>query len=556
MTRTRGAHTALVLQMLDAVPHGRRRLFWSTVLATLTSGASVALMAVSAWLLSRAAEHPPVLYLEVAAVGVRFFGIVRGVSRYAERLVGHDLALRMQGALRVRAYDHLSGTTLLGRNRGDLLTRVVADVEAIMDVVVRVAVPLLSASLVMLGTSIAMAFFSPASAAVLLGTALVAGLVLPWLTQRVSRSADEHAVWARAELAAVVDQISRSAVDLVAYGRQEEVLARQEVLQEQLEAADRRAAWTRGLGTAGQVLAAGVAVTAALWIGGRAVVDGQLLGRNLAVLVLTPLALHEVLSTFTQAAQTWTRARTSITRVATLLQTPQVGRGDRPSSEPVSRAGLELHGVTIGWPDGEPLVQGLDLRLEPGQRLAVTGPSGVGKTTLAATIMGLIPPLAGHITTRGQVSYLAQDAHVFATTLAENVRIGNKDATDEQVADALRRAGLSLDPLRVVGEQGATLSGGEVRRLALARLLVQQSPGTGAQLYLLDEPTEHLDRGTADALMDDLWRAVGTDPAVVVTHDPAVVAQCTHRLTLTRPEGGNNHTPKGDHPGDTVGASG
>ncbi|GAA1394090.1 hypothetical protein GCM10009599_18000 [Luteococcus peritonei] len=534
----------IVRDLLRELPGGRTRFWLATLLATLASGASVALMATSAWLLSRAAEHPPVLYLEVAAVGVRFFGITRGVARYAERLVGHDLALRMQGALRLRSYQALSGTTLLGRHRGDLLTRLVADVEAVQDVVVRVAVPLASASVVMLGTTLMLGWFSPASAAVLLGTALLAGLLLPWLAQHASREADAQAVTGRAALAVAMDELSHHAPDLVAYGLQEDVLHRVGAAQRVLEQAERRAAWTRGLATAGQLLAAGTAVLAALWIGGHAVAAGRLPARDLAVLVLTPLALHEVLATFTQAAQTWTRARTSLARVAQVLDEPPVGRGDRPEVPPSSRPGLVLRDVSIGWPGEPALAERLTLSLGPGERLAVTGASGVGKTTLAATIMGVVPALEGALEVTGPVSYLAQDAHVFATSLAENVRIGHREATDEQVGAALRRAGLPLDPARVVGEQGATLSGGEARRLALARLLASQDVlGKESQVYLLDEPTEHLDPETAQALMADLWASVGRAPVVVITHDPTVVASCSHRLHLAAPVGAQGERP-------------
>ena len=141
--------------------------------------------------------------------------------------------------------------------------------------------------------------------------------------------------------------------------------------------------------------------------------------------------------------------------------------------------------------------------------------------------MGLIPPLAGSIERGGRVGYLAQDAHTFATTVAENVRIGKKDATDDEIASALARAGLPLDPNRLIGEAGTTLSGGERRRLALARLLVDQR-----DLVILDEPTEHLDRETADALMADVWSAYATHPVLVITHDPDVVAACTRVVTL------------------------
>jgi ABC-type transport system involved in cytochrome bd biosynthesis fused ATPase/permease subunit len=169
----------------------------------------------------------------------------------------------------------------------------------------------------------------------------------------------------------------------------------------------------------------------------------------------------------------------------------------------------------------------ISFELVAGQSIAVVGPSGVGKTTLAATVLGLIPPLSGEVATAGRIGYLAQDAHLFATTVAENVRIGNKDATDAEVVAALAAAGLPLDPERVVGELGATLSGGEARRLALSRLLAGSY-----DVLVLDEPSEHLDTPTANALLDDLWAGVGTRPLLVVTHDESVVARCDKVVRL------------------------
>ena len=533
---SRRTATALVLGLVDTVPHGRRRLALSVLLAALASGASVALMGVAAWLLSRAAEHPPVLYLEAAAVGVRFFGIGRGVFRYAERLVGHDLALRMESALRLQAYDRLSRTTLLGRRRGDLLVRLVADVSAIQDVVVRVAIPFAAASLVMLGTSLILTIFSPAAAAVLLGTAVLAGWVLPWLSQVASRTADAATVPERGRLAAVADELAHAATDIVMAGVEPAQLARFDAIDARLRGAERRAALSRGVATAGQLVAAGIAVTASLLIGGQAVAAGRLLARDLAVLVLTPLALHEVFASFTQSAQVLTRARAALTRVREVLDAPPVGRGDQPLDGERSASGvLAVRDLTAGWPGAEPVVRNLSLRVGPGERLALVGPSGIGKTTVAATVMGLIPAVSGEITAPGGIAYLAQDAHIFATSVAENLRIGRRDATDEQVVDALARAGLDLEPGRVVGEQGATLSGGEARRVALARVLVGLE--TGYRAVILDEPTEHLDHDTAATLMADLWRALGDEPVpvLVITHDPEVMAQCTAVETLGPP---------------------
>lgn len=526
----------LVVNLVTALPRGRSRLALALLLAIAASSASVALMAVSAWLLSRAAELPPVLYLQVAAVGVRFFGIGRGVFRYLERLTGHDLALRMQGALRLMSYDKLSRGTLLGARRGDLLVRVTADVEAIMDVVVRVVLPFCSASVVILGTSTALAFFNPASAAVLLGCSIVAGIVFPWLAQRLSAQADAAAVPARGDLADQVHELSRCAPDLVAYGVQTDYLDALKATDEVLHHADQRAAWLRGLSAGGQLVATGIAVGAALVLGSHAVAAGNLLGRDLAVLCLTPLALHESFSDLTKAAQTLTRARVSLARIVDLLQSEPVGVGDRPmlatAADPIpaDQPVVQLTDLDAGWPGAAPVLTGVTMRLNPGEHLALTGASGIGKTTLAATIMGLIPAMGGELQVTPRISYLAQDAHIFATTVSENVKIGNRDATAAQVRSALDRAGLQhVDANRILGEQGTTVSGGEARRLALARLLVTERL---ADLVILDEPTEHLDQFTATALMDDVWQTLGNTAILAITHDSDVVARCDREFSI------------------------
>ncbi len=521
----------LVRDLVSTIPHGRRRLALSVLLAALASGASVALMGVSAWLLSRAAEHPPVLYLEAAAVGVRFFGISRGVFRYGERLVSHDLALRMESSLRLRTYDRLSRTTLLGGRRGDLLVRVIADVAAVQDVVVRVAIPFLSAGVVILGTSLMLAMFSPADAAVLLGTAVLAGWLVPWLGQLASRRADQAAVPGRGRLGTITDELAHAATDVTMSGDAATQLARFDAVDADLRRAERRGAAVRGIAAAGQMVCAGVAVIAALVIGSHEVAAGHLLGRDLAVLVLTPLALHEVFGEFTSSAQVLTRARTALARVGEVLSAPLVGSGDQ-SMTPTGATDLAVDHLSAGWPGFPPVQEGISFRIAAGERLGLVGPSGIGKTTVAATVMGLIPPVAGSVESPGAIGYLAQDAHIFATSLAENVRIGRRDATDEQIAAALHDAGLELDPERVVGEDGATLSGGEVRRVALARVLVGLPDSYRA--VILDEPTEHLDRDTADALMADLWSALDQHPVpvLVITHDPEVMSDCTSVLRL------------------------
>lgn len=538
---------SLVVKLIGGLPRGWGRLLAAAALSVGATGASVALLAVSAWLLSRAAEHPPELYLAVAATAVRTFGTSRGVFRYCERLLSHDVALRMQSALRLNVYDRLSRTTLLGARRGDLLIRVTADVEAIMDVIVRVVLPFASACVVLVGTSLILTLFDLPVAVTVLACSVVAGIVVPLVAQRMSARADAAAVPARADLAQVVHASARAATDIVAYGKVEQQLAAVAAADSRLREAESKTAWTRGLAEGAQLFVMGLAVAAAVVLGAQAVAAGTLPGRDLAVLALTPLALHESFGDLTKAAQTMTHSSAALRRIVELLTATPVGVGDRATpigdqstdgdaadveqSKPSGGAVLQVADLAIGWPEHAPVVEHLDLVVEPGQTVAVTGPSGVGKTTLAATVLGLIPQRGGTIDVTPSVGYLAQDAHIFTTTVAENVRIGNPHASDEQVTQALRQAGLAhLSPERLVGESGATLSGGEARRVALARLLVV-SPRPA--LTLLDEPTEHLDAETAQQLMDDIWATTLPDGALLVlTHDPGVVARCDQEVQL------------------------
>lgn len=510
----------MVAGLLSAVPNGRRRVLASVLLSAAASGAAVGLMATSAWLLSRAAEHPPILYLMVAVTGVRAFGVSRGVLRYAERLVGHDLALRMQSALRLRVYDVLSRTTLVGRGRGDLLVRVVDDVRAVLDAVVRVLVPFAAAGLVAVATTALVAAISPWAGLALAATAGLAGGVVPWIARTASARADASVAPLRGELGQAVAALHRSAPELVAYGLVDRTAARIDAITDRLAAAEDRAARARGIAGALHVVVAGAAVLAGLAIGAPAVADGRLPGVMLAVLVLTPLALHEVLEPLSEAAQVWTRVRSALGRVGEVLAAaPDAGEVTPRRLE--GAPSIELCGLSAGHPGAEPVVVGLDLAVRAGERVALVGPSGAGKTTVAATIIGLLAPRSGQVEVHGTLGYLAQDAHVFDTSVEENVRIGRRDATREDVVRALRRAGLDLAPDRLVGEHGGRLSGGEARRLAVARLFVGE-----ADVLVLDEPTEHLDEATAGELVADLWAATVGAAVLVITHDPSVRDAC------------------------------
>jgi ATP-binding cassette subfamily C protein CydC len=511
--------------MSGPVPDRDRRLLGAIGLSTAASGAGVALTAASAWLLSRAAEHPPVMFLMVAIVGVRFFGLSRGVFRYAERLVGHDVALRRQSALRVRVFEALAGGTWVGRQGGDLLSRVVNDVAAVQDRVVRVVVPVTAAGLVAVGTSLALTVVWPPAGLLVAVATVLGAVVVPWAAARLAADADRSLAPLRGRLAEAVTEAHAAAPDLWAYGAAGPLLERVRQADDALRQAEQRTAAVTGLAGAAQWLTTGGAVLAGLVAAAAGVAAGGLAPVQVAVLALTPLALHEVVAGLPGALAVRNRSGAALARVDELLAREPVGgaaRDARPGPGAVA-----LADVTVGWPGGPTLVEHLDLHVGAGERVALVGPSGSGKTTVAATVLGLVPPRAGSVEVHGGVGYLAQDAHLFDTTVAENLRIGRRDADDAACAAVLARVGLDLPLDRLVGEHGSRLSGGEAQRVALARLLLRQDA-----VVILDEPTEHLDAPTADALVEDLLAATADAAVLVVTHDPALVARCDRVVTL------------------------
>lgn len=494
------------------------------------AGAGVALLAISGWLLSRAAEHPPVLFLMVAIVGVRACGLARGVLRYAERLVAHDVALRRQAVLRVDVYRALAATTWVGRRGGDLLSRVVNDVAGVTDRVVRAVVPLCAAGVVLAGASVALLVISPAAGMAVVAATVVGAVVVPVAASRWTAAGDRAVARRRAELADAVAEAAHAAPDVVAYGAAPVLLARITGADQTLRAAEQRAAFAAGLAAALQLVTTGAATLGALAWGAGAVAAGRMPVVDLAVLVLTPLALHELVSGVPAALQALTRSRAALERVGAVLTAPRIGFGDVDAriGPPADVAGrVELDGVSVGWPGGPDVVTRLDLSVQPGERVALVGPSGSGKTTIAAAVLGLLQPRAGTVRVQGRVGYLAQDAYLFDTTVAENVRLGRPHADDEEVVQALRRVRLDLAPDRLVGEHGATVSGGEARRIALARLRLETYA-----VVVVDEPTEHLDRRTGDALIDDVFALTAGKAVLVITHDPALVARCDRTVTL------------------------
>lgn len=521
----------------------RRRVVLAVLTGSAGLGSAVGLAAVSAWLIARASQMPPVMYLTVATVAVRALGVSRGVLRYLERLASHDVALRGMATLRERLYARLADAdprTLLSLRRGDLLARVGHDVDAVGDVVVRGFLPIAVAAVVSAGSAVLVGVFLPAAGLALGACLVVAGVVGPWWAARAARTAEVRSIRARADLAAGVVTVLDGAGELAVAGRLPAALGAVRDADARLAAATDAAARPASLAAASQPLATGLAVLAALALGIPATTAGTLAPVELAVVVLTPLAAFEAVGLVPMAAVSLLRSREAARRVLELLDSPAapapapVGGDAAPEVSPGHD--LVARGLTCGWPGREPVVVGLDVEVGPGRSVAVVGPSGVGKTTLLATLAGLLPPVAGTVRAGGLdparldraeaarlVAFLAEDAHVFDTTVLENLRVARGDVTPGEATATLAAVGLRpwLEGLpqgldTVLGADAARVSGGERRRLLLARALL--SP---ARVLLLDEPTEHVDAGADDllaALLDGTL--AGGRGVVVVTHRP------------------------------------
>ncbi|MFF6898961.1 thiol reductant ABC exporter subunit CydD [Streptomyces hydrogenans] len=514
------------------------RMALALLLGSLALGAAVGLMAVSGWLISRASEQPPVLHLMVAVTATRAFGIGRAVFRYAERLVSHDAVLRMLAELRVSVYARLERIAPAGlrrTRRGDLLARLVHDVDALQDYWLRWLLPAGAALLVGLGSVGFTAWLLPEAGAVLAVGLLVAGVLVPPLGAALARRAERRLAPARGVLATAVADPLRGCAELTVAGALRDRLDRARAADRTLTGIASRQSAAAALGAGLSAVVCGLTVVAAAWVGVQAVRDGRIDGVALAVVVLTPLAAFEAVTGLPLAVQYRQRVRHSAERVFEVLDAPvPVHEPAVPAAPPAGPFPLELAGIGARYAGQEnPALDGFALTLDAGRRVAVVGASGSGKTTLAQVLLRFLDAEAGTYKIGGVpaweldgddvrrfVGLCAQDAHLFDSSLRENLRLARTDASDEQLREALRRARLldwvdglpdGLDTL--VGEHGSKLSGGQRQRLALARALLADFP-----VLVLDEPAEHLDLATADALTDDLLRATEGRTTVLITH--------------------------------------
>jgi ATP-binding cassette, subfamily C, bacterial CydCD len=602
------------------------RLVLATLLGAGSIAAAIGLIATSAWLISRSSQRPPESAVAVAIVGVQFFALSRGLCRYFERLVGHDAAFRVLSNLRVSLYERLERLAPLGLpafRSGELLARLVQDVDSLQDLLLRVVPPFAIALLVGAGTVALVWTMLPAAALILLVALLLAGVLVPWLTGTLAARGETRQAHARGELSASVVDLIEGAPELVAYGAASEQLQRTLAADAELTRIARAGARTAGIGQGLTTLCSGLAMWGALLVGVSAVRAGHMDGVLLAGIALIPLVAFELVSGLPAATQTLQRVRRAAARIQEVRETPppvpepehpqalpafapfpeparslpigapssraeseysQAPSMDRPmrsSAHPTDSQSLngqshesrgytnpppavnthELQSHTLKARDlscsypgaSRPALEQIDLDLSPGRRVALVGPSGAGKSTLAAALLRFLP-YEGSVALDGVeidaldgddvrrvVGLVSQDVHVFDSTLEENLRLAKRGASEHELHDALAQARLLdwVDSLpqgltTEVGERGARMSGGQRQRLALARALLADFP-----ILILDEPGEHLDTDTADALVTDLLDVTRARTTLLITHRLVGLEQVDEILVIDclRPRG-------------------
>jgi ATP-binding cassette subfamily C protein CydC len=515
------------------------RLLLAIALGVLSLGSALALAGLSAWLITRAWQMPPVLDLSIAVVGVRTFAISRSVLHYCERLASHDTALRAAGSARALIYHRLANGPVDIASRlhsGELVSRVGADVDQLADVLVRAALPFSVAAVLAVAAIAVVGVISPPAAAILAICLLLAGIVAPSLAARAAAAQEVVARQYHSARDVSAMLALEHAPELRVAGRLCNIVRDSQRRQRDwggaIDAAARPAAFAEAIPTA----AIGVSVLGAVVAGiGMA---GSVAPTTLAILMLLPLSAFEATTSLPTAAIQLTRSRLAAGRLLDL--TPADIAARVPASTPT-------HPSPTGWLCGNDVVaanpgsrapKAVTVDLPPGSRLAVTGPSGSGKTTLLMTLAGLLAPWRGDVSLGGAplehltedeirctIGFFAEDAHIFATTVRDNLLVARGDCPDRQLAVALRQVGMGTwlaslpDGLDTVLPGGAqALSAGQRRRLLLARALI--SP---ARIVLLDEPTEHLDAADAEPILRSLLSAhdglISAERTVVVaTH--------------------------------------
>jgi thiol reductant ABC exporter CydC subunit len=521
---------------------GFLRPYWgwvvlSIALGVATTASAVGLLGTSAFLIASAALQPSVATLQVAIVGVRFFGITRSLFRYLERLVSHSVNFRLLAKLRVayyRALEPLAPAGTVDEQAGDLLNTAVRDIETLENFYVRVVAPPVSALIVTMGVCLFVQQYDPAISWVLLAGLALGGVIVPALSFWLNRSAGKEKTAYQSNLRSVFIASIQGLSDLSAFGQEQLIMDELTRYRQWGRRIERRLVWGGAFTSALNLLVINLTLWVILWVSIPLVSSGQMTGVSLAVVCLITLAVFEITAPLGTATQLLGGSLQSARRLFRWMDArPQVQEPTDPTPVPQGCA-LAIRGLTFRYrPELEPALDGIDLEIPTGKRIAVVGPSGAGKSTLVNILLRFWDGWNGDVFIDGNplrdyssdvvrklFAVIAQSTYLFTGTVRHNLQLAKPDATEDEMLAALNLVGLSGWLYRQpeglatwIGEQGGQLSGGERQRLTAARALLRNAP-----VFILDEPGTHLDAISEHDLVDTLECITRGKSALWITH--------------------------------------
>jgi ATP-binding cassette subfamily C protein CydC len=525
------------LRLLGFLGRYRFRVALAVLLGVATVVGNVGLLSTAAYVISAAALVSYISLLIIPIFLVRFFSVSRSFSRYFERLVSHDVTFRLLGNLRSWFYARLAplAPALLESYRsGDLLSRLVEDVEELENLYLRAIAPVLVAAVVSVLAFATLYPFDPALALAVLAFLAAAGAGVPLLVWTLSRGLGRNRLELRSELYARIVDGTQGVQDLLAFGREAEQRREIEVLNHKLGRIERRQSLIGGLQISLGDLLTNLAMLAALVLAIPLVAAGEVRGVYLAFLALVALGIFETVTPLGAAFGTIGRTTAAGERLFEISDAEPTIQNPKSSLPVPEDFVLQLDKVSFRYGEDEPFsLEDVSFNLEPGRRVAVVGPSGSGKSTLASLILRFRDPQGGGIRLDGRsvseyaqedvrrlVSVVPQSTHVFNDTLRNNLLLADPEASEVALERALERARIFGFVERLPGgldtyvrEQGVRLSAGERQRLTVARALLRDAP-----LLVLDEPTANLDTVTERELLASVWEAARDRAVLLITH--------------------------------------
>jgi ATP-binding cassette subfamily C protein CydC len=533
----------------------------SVILGAATIGSSIGLLSASAYIIAMAALGPSIAELQLAIVSVRFFGIARGVFRYLERLASHQTTFRLLARIRVWFYERLeplAPAKLFDLQSGDLLARMISDIETLQQFFLRVLAPPLVAIIITLAAGFFVGRYYVPLTWLLVPGLFLAGLILPMLMQGMSRKNGQRVIQTRAKLQAKLTETLQGTADLLALNADHDQLGQVNEINNTFLSSQRQMGKVQAAGNALSGLILHFTITAILIMAIPLIATQNLTGVDLTVIILAVIASFEAVFPLPEAFNNLVKTLVAGRRLFEMVDTESTGLNpSHPLSKPAS-FDLQIDSLFFRYDDGPLALDNLSFQLPDAGFLAIVGPSGAGKSTLVNLLLRFWDPDKGHIFLAGKdlqkyrasdirswMGVLSQNTQIFNGTIRDNLLLANLEADNEALIAAARRALLHDFIMTLpdgyetwVGEGGALLSGGERQRLALARVLLKDAP-----ILILDEPSANLDALVEQALFESLREIMRERTTILISHRLVAMELADEILVLHRGQA----IERGDH---------